>query len=59
MKVRNKKRGGNPYQKVTTSESALSLNKRVMDIIQFTLGFVELFFERGACDAKPRTYQAT
>jgi len=60
LQTKNKKRGGNvsiplPPQR----SSAKSLNKRIIRIIQLTLGCVELFFNRGRNDTEPRACQAT
>jgi len=60
LRKEHKKKGGNvPTLLPPLEKLIMSLNNRVIRIIQLTLGCVELFFERGANEREPRNYQAT
>jgi len=58
--LKDKRKGGNPMRKLPPQKSSVkSLMKNVIRIIQLTLGCVELFFNRGRNDTKPRACQFT
>jgi len=54
--IENKKRGSEVYEKSLPLQS-LRNSMKVISIISLSLGFVQLFFERGRNDTKSRTCQ--